>query len=369
MRRKRFQKGSVRPRKHGRTRVWVGQWWELGQKKSKVLGRCTDIAKSEAEAKLAIILKPFNEGVGLQQKPIYTFGVYLQEIFLPAVRRKWKESTRVTTEPRMVFHLIPALGKRLLQQITREEMQALLDEKALGWSRSVVDHLRWDLNAIFKMAVSDGHVPYNPASGLFTPPCKVSAEKLVLSSSQVRDALGVLDLRERLIFRLGVFEGMRPGEILALQLGHVEADSISIEQRVYKGKMDSPKGRKGRPNTRRVGLSPGTAMELATWKKSLLKTGPESFLFPTERDTPFRRENIWSRHLEPRLATIGLEWATFQVLRRTNASLSRKAEIDDKVAADQRGHGLGVSLGVYSISDLQQKIEAAKCLETEVFRK
>jgi hypothetical protein len=110
-------------------------------------------------------------------------------------------------------------------------------------------------------------------------------------------------------------------------------------------------------------------MELAIWKKSLLKTGPESFLFPTERDTPFRRENIWSRHLEPRLATIGLEWATFQVLRRTNASLSRKAEIDDKVAADQRGHGLGVSLGVYSISDLQQKIEAAKCLETEVFGK
>ncbi len=132
---------------------------------------------------------------------------------------------------------------------------------------------------------------------------------------------------------------------------------------------NSPKGKKGRPNTRRVGLSPGTATELATWKKSLLKTGPDSFLFPTERDTHVRRESIWSRHLEPRLATTGLEWATFQVLRRTNASLSRKAEIDDKVAADQRGHGLGVSLGVYSISDLQQKIEAAKCLETEVFRK
>jgi integrase len=48
----------------------------------------------------------------------------------------------------------------------------------------------------------------------------------------MRDAPGVLDLRERLIFRLGVFEGMRPGEIMALQLGHVDADSISIEQRL-----------------------------------------------------------------------------------------------------------------------------------------
>jgi hypothetical protein len=43
----------------------------------------------------------------------------------------------------------------------------------------------------------------------------------------------------------------------------------------------------------------------------------------------------------PRLKPVALEWASFQVMRRTNASVSRKANIDDKVAADQRGHGLG----------------------------
>jgi len=68
MRRKRFQKGSVRPRKHGRQKVWVGQWWEQGQKKSKVLGRCASMPKSEAEARLAVILKPFNEGAGQSPK-------------------------------------------------------------------------------------------------------------------------------------------------------------------------------------------------------------------------------------------------------------------------------------------------------------
>jgi hypothetical protein len=55
-----------------------------------------------------------------------------------------------------------------------------------------------------------------------------------------------------------------------------------------------------------------------------------------------------------------------QVLRRTNVSLSWKAKVDHKVSADQRGHGLGVSLGVYSISDLEQKIEAVTKLEAEV---
>ena len=368
MRRKRYQKGSVRPRKHGRQKVWVAQWWEQGQKKSKVLGRCTNMPKSEAEARLAVILKPFNEAAGQSQKPIYTFRVYLEEVFLPVVRRKWKESTRVTTEPRMTYHLLPALGDQLLQQITRDQMQSLLDQKALAASRSIVDHLRWDLNSVFKLALSDGVVPFNPAAGLFTPPCKPCSDKRVLSAAQIREALGALDVRERLIFRLGVFEGMRPSEILALQIVHVAEDSISIEQRVYKGNMDTPKGRKGRKTSRVVGLSHGTTLELALWRQSLLRSDPEAFLFPTERNTPLSRDNVWNRQMKPRLATVGLDWATFQVLRRTNASLSRKAKIDDKVAADQRGHGLGVSLEVYAISDLEQKIEAVKRLESEVIQ-
>ena len=62
-------------------------------------------------------------------------------------------------------------------------------------------------------------------------------------------------------------------------------------------------------------------------------------------------------------------WATCQVLRRANASLSRKAKVDDKVAADQRGHGLGMSLEVYALNDLEEKIEAVRRLEEEVLFK
>ena len=43
-----------------------------------------------------------------------------------------------------------------------------------------------------------------------------------------------------------------------------------------------------------------------------------------------------------------MAWANFQVLRRTHASLGHDAEIDPKVAADQRGHGIGVALDVYT---------------------
>ncbi len=190
----------------------------------------------------------------------------------------------------------------------------------------------------------------------------------MLTPAQIREALSVLDGRERLIFRLAVFEGLRPGEILALRLVSVFEDHLAVVQRVYKGKLDTPKGRKGKRTARNVALSTGSSMEIALWRTSLLDTSPDAYLFPTERNTPLSRDNLWSRCLRPKLETVGLEWATFQVLRRTNASLSRKAKIDDKVSADQRGHGLGVSMEVYSHSDLEQKSEAVKRLESEVIQ-
>jgi hypothetical protein len=47
-------------------------------------------------------------------------------------------------------------------------------------------------------------------------------------------------------------------------------------------------------------------------------------------------------------------------MRRANANLGRQAKVDDKVAADQRGHGLGVSMDVYANSDFSQKLEAVR---------
>ena len=190
----------------------------------------------------------------------------------------------------------------------------------------------------------------------------------MLTPEEIRLALGVLGIRERLIFRMAVLDGMRPGEIFAIRLGNISGQSILIDQRAYKGNIDTPKGRKGKRTSRIVGLSPGTMAALETWRALLLKQDPESYLFPTERETPLWRDNVWNRHMLPKLRSIGLQWATFQVLRRTNATLSRKARIDDKVAADQRGHGLGVSLEVYSISGVQQKIDAAKRFESEVIQ-
>jgi hypothetical protein len=139
-----------------------------------------------------------------------------------------------------------------------------------------------------------------------------------------------------------------------------------VEQRVYKRLLGTPKNDK----TREGAMSDGTVVLLKEWADLAENPSPEGFVFPSENlSTPLSADNIWRRNMKPRLERIGLEWATFQILRKTNASLSKKEGIDPKVAADQRGHGIGISLEVYTTSDMQQKRAAVKKLVAAVLRK
>ena len=367
MRRTRFQKGSLQIRKHGRHRVWVACYWEGGSRRSKVLGRCSQVGKGEAESILSAMLQPINSGAAQGPKPVYTFEQFTDGVYLPFCRRSWKESTAGTSEQIVKTHLNRDFGKQLLRTIRRDQLQDFLDRSALKLSSSVVKHLRWFLNAIFKLALSDGVVLNNPAAELKIPKkCRPGRSLRPLTEEEVNQYVEALDLREKLIARLTIFEGMRPGEILALRWRCFAGDIFRIEERVYKRVFDTPKNGK----TREGAISDGTLELLKQWTDLAQDPSPDGFAFASEKiTTPLTPDNLWRRCMLPRLQKVGLGWATFQVLRKTNASLSQKAGVDPKVASDQRGHGIGVSLEVYTSSDLEQKREAVKKLEAAVLRK
>ncbi len=222
---------------------------------------------------LAQILQPLKESAEFRQAPIYTFKQYIADVFLPTYRQKWKESTRSTFEPDILRYLVPAFGDQLMSMIIRQNMQKFIGDKASGLSSSIVGHLRWHLNAIFKMAVSDGVVEFNPAEALFIPACKGTPDKRTMSKEEVLTALNVLDVRERLVVRMGIFDGMRPGEIYAIQLGKIDECSVRIDQRLYGSAISiRPRAAKGR-----------TPPERSPWRRERLRTStsgrPSSAIF------------------------------------------------------------------------------------------
>jgi integrase len=357
--RRRHQQGSLKIR----CGSWVAQWWDHGRRRNKVLGIVSETTKSEAKSKLAEIMARIN---GSRQAPSdqVKFENFVNQVYLPFYRRKWKSSTIACNEDRVKRHITSEFGELALGSFTRTGLQDFLDRKtAVGLSFSTVDHLRWDWKQILGMAVAEGNLYKNPAILLFTPRQTRRTSKPVMTRQDVMLLFSVLEPRELLICMLATIAGMRPGEIFGLQWRHVQADRIEVEQRVYRGQIDSPK-----TGPRSVALSNRLQVLFAQGRAFFGDPGPECWVFPSERlKTPLRKDNCWRRWIGPRLKSIGLGWVNFQVMRRTHASLMRELGVDPKTVADQLGHSVDVDLNVYSQTSIGVRRDAVNTLEKSTF--
>ncbi len=311
--RRRFQRGSLQKVRRG----WVARWRQDGGRKARRLGPTSQMTKAQAQTELAAILGLINNNrtEPSERKP---FGDFVMHVYFPFYRRKWKRSTVMTNEDRLAHHLTSEFDHRSLGSFDRDELQAFLDRKGQALSFSVVDHLRWDLKQIFDMAVAEGYLQRSPAALLFTPRGCRRAPARVMTVEDVRQMLSVLDVRERLIARLALIAGMRPGEIFGLKWARLEADYADIRQRVYRGDIDAPKSVR---SVRHAALSDGLLISINDWRAVSLDTRADAWVFPSEKlITPLAKDNCWKRSFLPKLKPVGLAWANFQVMRRTHGS-------------------------------------------------
>jgi integrase len=323
------------------------------------------MTKSKAQEKLADILKPINEATTSTGSPEITVKDFVEKTYLPFYRKKWKRLTDMARTESITHHVVGTLGKRKLASLTREELQAFLDDRK-HLSYSLVDHLRWDVKQIFDLAMAEGVITRNPAYVppgtmlLFVPRECRKAKRLVMTVEQAKHAFAALELRERLILKLAVLAGMRCSEIFGLRRGRIKGDHLDIVERVCKRDIDTPKTQKA---ARQAALSSGIRPDLQLWLSVSTDTGPEGWLFPSERlTTPLGADNVMERYIRPKLKKIGLAWVDYRVMRRTHSSLMNEMGIDPKLVADQQGHTVDVNLNVYTRTSVESRLEAVETL-------
>jgi integrase len=355
--RARFQNGSLI--KRGKT--WVAQWWENGHRRKRKLGQLAKMTKTDAQRELAKIVSPINSReVPASQSCL--LSDFVERVYLRFYKRRWKRSTALTNVDRIEHHIVSEFGQGTVGSFHREQLQSFLDRKGeSGLSFSVVDHLRWDLKQVFGMAVAEGFIVRNPAQLLFTPRECPRAQTKIMNIEEVRKLFDVLETRERLIARLAVVAGMRPGEIFALTWERLEAEYADIRQRVYRGDIDSPKSVY---SVRWAALSDGLLAAVQEWRSMSIDPSPTAWVFPSEKlVTPLRKDNCWRRHFAPQLKSVGLAWVNFQVMRRTHSSLLKELDVDPHVRAEQMGHTVDVNENVYTRTSLQRRRDAVNKLE------
>jgi hypothetical protein len=65
------------------------------------------------------------------------------------------------------------------------------------------------------------------------------------------------------------------------------------------------------------------------------------------------RDTLLYDHIRPKLKPHGRGSVDFQVIRATHASIGHRLGLDPKVTADQRRHGVGVSIEEYTKTSLK----------------
>jgi integrase len=216
------------------------------------------------------------------------------------------------------------------------------------------------MKQIFDMAIAEGYIRLNPAALLFTPRSAKRPDHPVMTIKDVVAVFRALAIRERLIAKVAIIGGMRPGEIFGLTWDRLAETFAKVEQRVYRGLIDTPKTHY---SVREAALAAGLLRDLEEWK-AISCLGAKSFVFPSERGTALSKDNVWRRNMEPKLAAVGLGWCNFQVMRRTHATLMRQLKADPKLVADQLGHSVDVSLNVYAQSPVAGRLALVNELES-----
>jgi hypothetical protein len=140
----------------------------------------------------------------------------------------------------------------------------------------------------------------------------------------LRAAWSKLGLRDRILLELDMSNALRPGELFGLRWKCFDpvVPSITIMETTYKGKI-RPWG-KTRGSLTTTPIATELAAELVEWKKLGKDPSPEAFIFPNRAGGFLDSSNFRNRVLHKLAEDLELPKLTFQVIRRTIATLAQK---------------------------------------------
>ncbi len=361
MGRERYQKGRVEEvGKH--VKKWRGYYYVYqqlpdGEKrahKSVTLGLKTAMTRQQAREKLRGIIERVCHTPGAAS-PEVTLRWFYQERFLPLKEQLWKQASRPKTKRFIENYILKRFGDVPLKDLNKFVFQTYLNELAPSYSHSVLSKVRVYLQSILNEALELDYIEKNPARRLIVPPSSKEKSERHLDEDEVPSLLAALSNRDRLIVRMFLILGLRPGELFALRWNDVECHRIRVDSSVVDGHEGATKTKASKSF---VWMPSSLAAELDWWRSNSEGTHPEAFVFPSDRGTAISTNNYLKRVLQSAGKRIGLAGINHQVLRRTcSTHMAQFASVKD-VQAHLRHTTAKTTLEHY-IKEVPESVRAA----------
>ena len=133
--------------------------------------------------------------------------------------RSWEQSARLIKN-----HVIPGLGKRKIQEITRADIWKIMDN--LRDRPSLANQTLAASSAVFSYAFKRDLIAVNPCRGVDRHETKASTR--YLSNDEIRQCWSLFDdlgLLPSTALKVGLLTAQRPGEISHMRWEHIAKDS------------------------------------------------------------------------------------------------------------------------------------------------
>jgi len=316
-----------------------------------ILGQRSAMSKSEAREALhrEITKQNGQSGTGgrVMNDGSVTFGWFVQNRYFPLKEAHWKEETAKVKKLLILRDLVEPFDSIPLENFDKFTLQIHLNNLAQTRSKDRVLQIRAYLRDIFVEAVDQDFLAKDPARKLKVPTHLRETDKTTLTWEQLRKALSGLRLRDRILLELDMTNALRPSELFALKWKSFDAQesSMNVRETVYKGKIRS--WGKTQKSLSAVHIPKPLTADLEQWKLQCPDPSPEAFIFPNKKGGFMDTSNYRNRVLHRLAEDLALPKLTFQVIRRTIATLAQKKGTVKDIQGVLRHSRAGTTTDVY----------------------
>ncbi len=301
-----------------------------------ILGLRSELTKTQAREKLAITITQQLGQVsedGSVKNGSVTFGWFVRNRYLPLKEADWREETAKVKKLIITADLIIPFEGVPLENFDKYILQTHLNKLAKTHSKDRVLQIRSYVRAIFAEAVEQDYLVKDPARSLKVPAKLRPVDKTTLTWDQLRAALDRLleeSMRDWVLILLDMSNALRPSELVCLRWRCLleEPLLLDIQETFYKGTVRS--FGKTDDSITQVPIAESLVEKLLEWKDvltdELRRKGktltPDTFMFPGRFGNPIDPSNFRKRVLHGLAEELRLPKLTFQVIRRTIATLA-----------------------------------------------
>lgn len=316
--------------------AWLADYRDQsGKRRAKQFAR-----KKDAEAFLTKAGYEVSQGTHTPDRESITVKQAGENWLARGDRENLEQSTLAMYEQHLRLHIVPFLGAKKLNQLTKPMIEDYRDELLdSGRSRAIVRKILGSLSSLVKEAQRKGFVAQNVAEDVtakrssrdkvkVVPPTKEHMRALLAAAQKARPM-------DHPLLLVLIFAGLRASEVRALPWRNVDLKRglITVDQRAdYKNIIGPPKSAAG---FRTIPVGPKVIQALKKWKLRCPPSDAE-LVFPSEKGTPIFHNNL---HL------------FFQEALQVAAGICRPVVRDGEPVTDKDGNA--VMEGLYSLHDFR----------------